>query len=256
MKNFYKHNCYDRCDSCDCADSCDYHRCCPPPCCCPCSQPCCDEHPHDRKCGCVPKPDRGDCCSVVSVNSEGRYQLSRLKIDNGPLTNTDYNFAAYNFNPRDIDPVGMQSASGMIYFSRIELSCPVNLSQLFMGVTDAGSGLTAGQSFVGIYDANGNLLVLTPDQSGLWTVAGLYGIPVTETHLPIGRYYLAILSNGAQPPEFVASQAGAAALNVFLTAPNLAYGQLPNQATLPAMVDLNTLTPPPIGQRMPWIALG
>ncbi len=221
--------------------------------CCPC---CCPPHHPEKRCGCVPKIGEGDCCSFVRANCEGNYELARVAIDNGPLTNKDYSFAAYNFNPRDIDAVGMQAASGMIYFSRIELSCPVTVFQIFMGVSDAGSNLITGESLVGIYDADGNLLVQTSDQSAVWTSTGVYGIPVPQTYLPEGRYYLAIMSSGALPPEFVASQAGAAALNILLSAGNLAYGQLPDQTTLPATVDPSTLTPPPIGQRMPWIALG
>ncbi len=223
-------------------------------CCCNCD--CRPPHPHPDRCGCVPRPDEDECCSFVRVNCEGRYELARVKIDNGPLTNEDYNFAAYNFNPRDIDGIGMQASSGMLYLSRIELSCPITVNQLFVGVSNGGTNLTAGQSLVGIYDGAGNLLVQSPDQSTAWESAGLYGIPVTQTYLPEGRYYLALLSVGDIAPEFVASQAGAAALNILLSPPNLAYGQIPDQITLPASVDPNTFNLPPIGQKMPWIALG
>ncbi len=216
----------------------------------------CPPHPHPQKCGCVPRPTEDNCCTFVHVNCEGEYELARVAIDNGPLNSADYNFAAFNFNPRDIDAVGMQAASGTIYFSRIELSCPVNLFQIFMGVSNGGEDLTAGQSLVGVYDGDGNLLVQTGDQSGVWTSTGVYGIPVTATTLEPGRYWLAIMSNGTLPPEFVASQAGAAALNILLSPPNLAYGQLADQTTLPATVDPSTFLTPPIGQKMPWIALG
>ncbi len=224
---------------------CNMPSCCPP-------QPC--QPPRD-KCGCVPRPCEGDSCSFVRINAEGNFELARLKIDNGPLTTADYNFVAANINPRDIDPVGMQASSGMLYLSRIELSCPVTVNRMIVGVSNAGINLTAGGSLLGIYDANGNLLVQSADQSIAWETAGVYTVPVAQTQLQAGRYYLALLSNGATAPEFAASQAGSLALNITLSPPNLAYGQIPNQSVLPTTVDPNTFTIPPIGQKMPWIAL-
>lgn len=232
----------------------DFQRKCPSciPCCCP-PHP----HPHPRpdRCGCVPKPCESDCCSFVRVDCEGKYELAPVHIDNGPLTTADYGFAASNMNPRDIDPVGMQSSSGMLYFSRIELSCPVTINRMFVGVSSPGIDLTAGGSFLGIYSASGNLLVQTADQSAAWETAGVYTIPVTAISLSEGRYYLALLSNGSTTPEFAASQAGSLALNITLSPPDLAYGQLPDQAALPAAVDPGMFTIPPIGQKMPWIAI-
>ncbi len=236
----------DRCHREPCIPVCNCH---------PCPSPCPPPHPYP-KCGCVPKPIEDACCSFVRVNCDGEYELARVKVDNGPLTNEDYNFAAYNLNPRDIDGIGMQASSGMLYLSRIELSCPVNVFQMFVAVSSGGMNLTAGQSLAGIYDGAGNLLAQTADQSAAWQAAGVYGMPIPATYLPEGRYYLALLSVGDIAPEFAASQAGAAALNILLSTPNLAYGQIPEQTTLPATVDPNTFNLPPIGQKMPWIALG
>ncbi len=225
--------------------------------CCNCFIPvCCPHHPHHDKCGCVPKPCDRDSCSFVRVNCEGKYELARVNIDNGPLTTANYRHVAANMNPRDIDPVGMQASSGMLYLSRIHLNCPVKFDQMFVGLSNGGVNLTADGSFLGVYDGDGNPLVQTADQSATWANAGVYTIPVAETYLAEGRYYLALLSNGDTAPEFAASQAGSLALNVTLSVPNLAYGQVPGQASMPATVDPNVFTVPPIGQKMPWIALG
>lgn len=255
-KCFMKRGC-DKCDRCG-HKRCQCHRMeqpCREPERCHCPEPRPPHPPRPTHCACVPIPTRANDGQVLTVEG-GEYRPTDPATDNGPLTGSDYNFGAYNFNPRDIGAAGLQAADGTVYLSRIHLTRPVTVNHIFMGIVSAGSGLATGQSLAGIYDAAGSLIVQTPDQSAEWTAAGAFGVPVTQTYLMEGTYWLAIMSGGTTPPAFVASQAGAAALNILLSGDNLAFGLLPGQSALPQMVNLSALTLPPVGQMMPWIALG
>lgn len=234
---------------CGCDHNCGFQKCCECNCC---------PHPFPiprPECACVPIPTTDNNGQVLTV-VDGEYQLVTPAIDNGPLTNADYNFQAYNFNLREIAPTGMQAVSETIYFSRIHVTRPITVFSMFVGIASAGVGLTAGQSLAGIYDASGNLLAETADQSAAWTTAGPYGMPIAETYLNVGTYWLAVMSNGTTPPWFAASQAGAAALNFLLSGSNLAFGTLDGQTTLPATFDPSALMTPAVGTLMPFIALG
>ena len=62
----------------------------------------------------------------------------------------------------------------------------------------AGTGLTSGQNFAGIYDASGTRLAVTADQTTAWGSSGVKTMALTApVTLAVGTYYIALLSNGS-----------------------------------------------------------
>jgi hypothetical protein len=67
---------------------------------------------------------------------------------------------------------------------------------------NAGSGLTAGQNWAGIYSSAGALVGQTADQSTAWAATGTLSMAITSpfTATP-GMYWLALLGNGTTTPN-------------------------------------------------------
>jgi hypothetical protein len=83
-------------------------------------------------------------------------------------------------------------------------------------------GATLSNCFCGLYDANGNLIGQSTDQSGVWTGSGNVSAALsavgTGLSLVAGQfYYGCILTNGTTQPTFTRGP-GVSALNVNLAA--------------------------------------
>jgi hypothetical protein len=71
--------------------------------------------------------------------------------------------------------------------------CPIPasivVSNVWVGVTTAGITLTAGQNLISIHDALGNLLAITPDQSGVWISAGPFSAQLGAGNIRLAPPY-------------------------------------------------------------------
>ena len=154
----------------------------------------------------------------------------------------DMNMKAWTQDPAGCGSVGSASTSGVMYLSRVLLRNAGTVSNLYYTVATAGSGLTAGQNWCGLYDSTGTKLAEGPDQSTVMTSLGTKTVAITPQALAAGSYYIALLTNGTTPPQFMRGNgASGSALNVGLTAATgrfLDFGT--GQTTLPASVTLSS----------------
>lgn len=110
--------------------------------------------------------------------------------------------------------------SAGLYLIKVPVRVPALVTRIYIGVATAGSGLTAGQCYAGLYDAAGNRLGVTADQASAWASNGVKAMDLTApVSVPAGNYWVALLSNGATGPA-VARSVGTAIGNVGLTAGN------------------------------------
>ncbi len=86
-------------------------------------------------------------------------------------------------------------------------SCRVNAaaSRMAFEVDSPGSGLTAGQNVIGIYDTGGNLVTSTGDQSATWgsgPVDNVVVVSLPQTLDP-GFYHVGVLMNYSGNPPYL-----------------------------------------------------
>lgn len=139
------------------------------------------------------------------------------------LTNTldfqpsDHAIKAWSQDPAGCGSTGSINTSGVIYLSKVILRAAATVSNLYVTVTAAGSGLTAGQNLVGLYTSTGTKLVEGADQTTPFASAGTKTVAITPQNLAAGSYYIAIMSNGTTPATFMRGNgASGSALNIGL----------------------------------------
>ncbi len=140
---------------------------------------------------------------------------------------------------------------------RFNLASAATLTAGAVSVVTAGSGLTAGQNWVGLYTAAGTRVALSADQTANF---GAVGEPTSTFTAPYaaaaGTYYLAILANGTTPPSLirgVSSGTSAVRINRGLTPATARWTTGPTaQTTLPASI---TMASRSLGAAAIWGAL-
>ncbi|SRR6266568_3650538 len=121
------------------------------------------------------------------------------------------------------DPIGCRAGqiltSGVLFMVRLQIRQSLSLSTIYIGVTTPGSGLTAGQNLVGLYNSSGTLVGSTGDQATSWTTGSAEKIIslTSSAAVTAGFYWVGILSNGTTPPtlavgsQLIGNLGGAAA---------------------------------------------
>lgn len=139
----------------------------------------------------------------------------------GEIVPADHNAIAWTGDPGHLVAT-TAPALGVLTMVRLMIREESTLTSVAYAVTTGGTGLTAGQNFVGLYDAAGDLLRSTADQTANF---GAAGVPVaawsTPVVVPAGSYWVAWLANGATPPVLARGASwgvGPGALNIGLTA--------------------------------------
>lgn len=142
---------------------------------------------------------------------------------------------------------GTAFTSGTVYMTRVDIVNPATLAGLVFTISTAGAGLTAGQNLAGLYDASGNRVALSADQSAAWTAQGIATPMFTAPYAAApGAYFLALLSVGTTPISLLrAASSGAASgvLNFGLGAAGARFATGPTgQTTLPVSVTMASRT--------------
>jgi hypothetical protein len=112
---------------------------------------------------------------------------------------------------------GAATADGTVYLLGLYLRQQVTISNLWFGVTTAGTSLTAGQNWAGLYNSAGTKLADAALDSVINTT-GTKTVAITPQVCPAGLYWVALLTNGTgTDPSFASANANAA---VRATMPN------------------------------------
>jgi hypothetical protein len=101
---------------------------------------------------------------------------------------------------------GVTFTAGVLHMVRVPVPITGPVSNAYLGIVTAGSGLTAGACWVGVRTTGGTLLGQTGDQSTVWTTSGLKIMPLAALlDLASGIYYVDVLVNGTTLPQFARS---------------------------------------------------
>ncbi|MFD9920661.1 hypothetical protein ACFWXR_14405 [[Kitasatospora] papulosa] len=160
----------------------------------------------------------------------------------------DHNLLAWSFDPsfaaNTSAPVG-----GSVYLVRIFLRKVATVSKVVLMTVSAGSGLTANQSYAGLYTASGARVGVTASQSSAWTTANnTLSMALTSPYsAAAGSYYVAFVSNGATRPGFVCGTSQGTtrtAGNANLSASGYRYCiGATGQTSLPTSLSITSATP-------------
>lgn len=131
---------------------------------------------------------------------------------------SDHSLLAWAFDPRGAANSTVLT-TGALHLIKVQVTASGQTSSgMQMYVATAGVTLTAGQNFVGLYNAAGARVALSADQTAAWGSVGFktiaWSAPVAVTP---GFYYVAILTNGTTGPA-VAREGN---LDASLVNPNL-----------------------------------
>src|SRR6185369_6600892 len=130
----------------------------------------------------------------------------------GTFDATDQGLLAWAFDVAGIGAASANPGSGNVAIVKVPWRGLRIITGIFLGVGTAGSGLTAGQSLVGVHNSSGVLLGSSADQSASWASSGLKKIPLTGTISPAGStngfLWISILSVGTTTPLFWRAPSG------------------------------------------------
>ncbi|MFR0354177.1 hypothetical protein [Streptomyces sediminimaris] len=160
----------------------------------------------------------------------------------GPLwTPADHGLLSWTQDPATLGAGTDTMTAGVLYLLAVKVADPTVVTNVHIGVGEAGSGLTAGQNRVGLYDSAGTLLSGSADQSATFASAGHHAIALSSAQtLDPGVYYVAVLANGSTPPQLVRGHSySSSTLNAGLTAATARFlSSGSGQTALPASVAL------------------
>jgi hypothetical protein len=191
-----------------------------------------------------------------SAMPAGLLQYPLTTVNDATFTPADHGLIAWTHDPATLRSASNATTSGTVYLAKVKIvNRATTVTNVLVGIEAAGVTLTAGQSFVGLYDSTGTRLGLSADQSGNWTSAGLKTIALTApvTSLAVGDYYVAMLSVGATPPQFSMGAGGSIVVSPGLSTGASRFLQGPTgQTSLPSSITLSSQT---VSSGARWAAL-
>jgi len=199
--------------------------------------------------------------AITTFSSGGTTQAGLLQYPLSTVNRAEFTAADHGLLTWTQDPATLRSSAdnvtaGTVYLAKVKIvNRSTVVSNILYGVVTAGTGLTAAQNFVGLYDSSGTRLAVSADQTTNFGSAGLKTAAITPQTLAVGSYYVAILVNltPGTIPQFATGAGASSATNAGLTAGNARFlTALTAQTTLPASITLSSGTVN-IGAR--WAAL-
>lgn len=152
---------------------------------------------------------------ITTFNPSGTIQAGLLQyplsvVNNASFTPADQGLIAWTTDPAEVSGTNFTLAAGTIYLGKVKIvNRSTVVTNILMRIFAAGTTLTAGQNFVGLYDSSGNRLAISADQTTAFGTVGNKTIPLTApVTLAVGTYYVAFLSNGTGTQPSVAGGAG------------------------------------------------
>lgn len=138
------------------------------------------------------------------------------------FTPADCGFLAWNYD-LGLAASATTPTTNVVNLIRINIRQAISVTNVNLAVSAAGSGLTSGQNFTGLYNSAGTLIGTSADQTTPWGTSGpktaaLTGGPFA---LAAGTFvWVAVVSNtGTSTPNFFRTVSGvASAINIGFTA--------------------------------------
>lgn len=200
-------------------------------------------------------PLTGSTIPIPSVGGAAGSATTWMKSDAVPTrdywTPADYGLVAMTMQPEIGILAGPTMASGTVYVAKVHLDRTTTITTAYLTVKTVGSGLTASQSLVGLYNSGGTLIGTANTNSSAtdlatsFTSTGQKIITLTAqntglTSLPAGDYRIAVCQVGTTPAIFIGG-AQSSLVNGVLTAVNSKYGSADTGRTTTFAASLGTV---------------
>lgn len=180
---------------------------------------------------------------VGQVNWDIPLNLALARLGASIWQPDDYGMIAYTSAMEGL-ATNVQPASGGVRMRRIRLIQDATITNLHTIVTIAGITLTAGQSFLGLYNTSGTRVAVSADQSVPWTTTGFKTAALISPYAAAaGDYFVAVVTNGATTPALAVESALASfTANAGLSAGSSAFAMSgpAAQTSLPATINMAT----------------
>lgn len=145
--------------------------------------------------------------SALATRIGAEFKTARTEMANQrDVAPADLGFLAWNYDPSPVAGTGSSpmSAAGTLEVQRLWVPKACTVTNLHVYVQTAGVTLTAGRCLAGLYNAAGNLLSATGDQSGAWVSTGLKTMALTTPQtIAAGWYDVAWFYTGTTGPAMV-----------------------------------------------------
>lgn len=178
-------------------------------------------------------------------------------VTGAATTPAEIGLVGFNLDPMAASTAVGVGSAGTIYGLAVNVRSAATVSEIHYAVQTAGSGATAGQNWVGLYNASGTKLADASADANL--AVAYHKIAITPQSLAAGRYIVALLWNATTLPiclgHLNTGTLKTLMANGNLTGANLRVSRIATGATtLPASftpANLVTTASLPI-----WVALG
>ena len=182
-----------------------------------------------------------------SLNWDLSLNAALAEIDQGdPFRAADHGFISWSIDPSQA--ANSTSLTADITMMRVNVRQPRLISNVAAFVVTAGTGLTAGACWAGLYNSAGALAGQTADQATVWQTEGAKVMPLAAAvNATPGAYYVAFLATGTTLPTLAreGQQTGGTdtLINIGLSAATARTATAARTGdTLPASIDMTTRT--------------
>lgn len=168
-------------------------------------------------------------------------------------TPADHGLLSWTYDPAQAAAGSILGTAGQVNFARLHIPFSCSITNIWLYITSAGSGLTSGQSFAGLYSSAGNLLGATADQSTPWASTGSKSMAISGGAVAVtpGDYLIGFFSNGTTLPTFLRG-VSQAANSVNLSAANSRFGTASSGNTTAMPSAIGTLA---VASNAWWVGL-
>lgn len=155
-----------------------------------------------------------------NVMPAGLLQYPLSVVNDPTFTPADHGLISWTQDPATCGAGDDATTAGVLYLMKVKVvDRSTVVTNVCLTVSTAGSGLTAAQNLVGLYNSSGTLLSGSADQTTAFGSSGFKTIALSSAQtLAVGTYYVGILTNGTTPPRFLRGTSfSASGLNANLT---------------------------------------
>lgn len=164
----------------------------------------------------------------------------------------DHGMTAWTYDPSFASSTTLLTA-GTLYRIALDLRDPTVVTGIHSLFSTAGSGLTAGQNFVGLYNSSGTLIAEANADTFFTSTNTGARVTFSPVFCKPGKYYVAYLANGTTPPTLLRTNgAFTGTNNVNLSASTYRYAT--NGTALTALPATITLSGGAVGPSL-WAAI-
>jgi hypothetical protein len=181
----------------------------------------------------------------LELGNADTFTVNGFPVLAGASQPSDQNLLSWSFDPALAVNGGVAFSTGIIHLIKVSLRFAATISNVVYNVTGAGSTLTSGQNFVGLYTTSGTRVALSADQTTTWGSSGVKTTAFTAPYsAAAGSYYIAFLTNGTTGPALARATGTAnagAMFNAGLTAASYRFATNSSALTaLPATITLSS----------------